>query len=611
MHAQPSLNRPSFLIPFLSVLVLIFAAALTTAQPVPLPVSAQPRDFAFEQKLVEPSPAENNRYGLQLDLDGSTLAVSAVHINDGNDPDEYVGSVYIYTADTSGTWSLQQTLETPDTVKADSFGGSLAVQGDWLVVGAPGTPGAGKAYVYKRTGTTWNLVTTLTPDSSPTTAAFGTSVAIDGSRLLVGAPGETFATGAVYVYDWNSTTWVQTDKLAGPGMSAAFGFSVALDGNTALVGGTLIDGIPTADNDPGEAYVYFYNNLVWAPQGALTPTDAANGDRFGFAVDLSGDTALIGAYKNDSQKGSAYVFTRSGGSTWTQQAKLLPAEAVAGDRFGWSVDLEDDLAVIGADGRDQSPYTDLGAVYIFERNGITWTQIQKVLPSENATDTEFGGAVAVEGQVLIVGAPDKQNDEGAVFAYSDMELPTHTPTSTSTSVPSTHTPTPTEVGDSALLLNGGFEEVNPTDSQQPRYWVAKNTDNDKRTCKAGKAHSGTCYYQFKGGEGEHAKIIQQVDPAKLAGALTNDLQASGYYLAKGEVSGKIKVIARLPDQSKGKIKLSFSAPTSGWQAFSGDTPLTAVPAEVKFMIMNKGTSGKILFDDVQLDSGTSLQLPLP
>jgi hypothetical protein len=615
MQPQHPFKITSFLIALFSLLTLISVAAITAAQPISLPVSGFSRDFSFDQKLVEPSPVVDNRYGLQLDLDGTTLAVSAVHIDteDQDDPENYVGAVYVYREGPSSVWSLEQSLETPDTVKDDSFGGSVAVQGDWLVVGAPGSPGIGKAHIYKRTGTNWALVTTLTPDSSPTTPAFGTSVAIDGTRLLVGAPGETFATGAVYIYDWNGTSWARTEKLTGPGVAAAFGFSVALDGNTALVGGTLIDGIPMAGNDPGEAYVYFYNGLGWAGQGTLTPTDAANGDRFGFAVDLSGDTALIGAYNNDSATGSAYIYTRSGGSTWSQQAKLLPAEAVAGDRVGWSVDLDGDFAVLGADGRDQTPYTDLGAVYIFERDGITWTQIQKILPPENATDTEFGGAVDLEGQILIVGAPDKQNDEGAVYTFSDPVLVTNTPVpSTSTSVPSTATPAPgtatsqpptptgTQVVALPLVLNGGFEEANPLDSKQARYWVPKNAEDDKRKCKADKAHSGECYYQFKGGEGEQSKLTQQLDSSSYALATGYQMYASGFYFAKGEVNAKIKVIAKMADDTKEKIKLNFQTPTTGWQPFTGYTPLSAAPVELKFMIINKSLSGKIRFDDLAL-----------
>ncbi len=603
-------------------LALMLVSASLTAQPISLPASpdadaaSQSRAFGSIQKLTEPTPAEDNRYGLQLELDGSTLAVSSVHINDGSDPNEYHGRVYIYTADANGQWSLQASLQTPDTNKADAFGGSLALDGDWLVVGAPGSPSEGRAYIYKRTGTVWSLTQTLNPDpSTPIPPAFGTSVAIDGIRLLVGAPGDTFASGSVYIYDLVGSNWVKAaDKLTGPSPLTAFGFSVALDGMTALIGGTLIDGMPNAENVSGKAYVYQYNINTngWTNQGALTPLDSANGDRFGFSVAVDGETALIGAHKNSASKGAGYIFTRFGGNSWSQQAKLVPAEAVNGDRVGWSVDLEGDIAVVGADGRDQAPYTDLGAVYIFKRTGTTWAQIQKVVPPELAGDTEFGGAVDIEGDVLIVGAPDKNNDAGAVYVFEDGVTVTPTPITPTPITPTPITPTPitptpitptpvTPTPDPlSLLSNGSFETVDPADSKQAQDWTVKNATSDKRKCKADKAHAGECFYQFKGGVGEKAKLKQDLNPAQFGTGVGQQMTLTGVSLIKGGGSAKIKVIARHADDSKDKIVLKMEGNSSGWQPISGNAPVTALPVNAKVVIVSKGTAGKVWLDNLAL-----------
>ncbi len=621
MAVSHSAVRTRHLLTLLLALIVISAAPLT-AQPIPLPPGAdaisQSRAFSSIQKLTEPTPAEDNRYGLQLELDGSTLAVSSVHIlseNDpGPDPNEYVGSVYLYTTGINGQWSLQASLQTPDTHKADAFGGSLGLDGDWLVVGAPGKPDIsgdlyhGKAHIYKRTGSTWTLTQTLIPDPGVIVpSGFGTSVAIDGTRMLVGAPGESLATGAVYVYDWNGTTWMRTDKLTGPSAFGAFGFSVAMDGHTALIGATLIDGVPGADNKPGEAYVYSHNGLGWTQQ-QLLPTDAANGNRFGFSVALEGNTALVGAYKDDSSKGAVHVFTQSGGSLWTEEAKLVPAETAAGDRVGWSVDLEGDIAVLGADGRDEAPYNDLGTVYIFKRTGTTWTQIQKLLPPELAGDSEFGGAVDIEGDVLIVGAPDRNNDEGAVFSFKDEQPVTPTPDTPTPDTPTPDTPTPdtptpetsTPEPQLPLLKNGGFEEADPADDKQALHWKIKNMTGDKRKCKPEKAHGNNCFYQFKGGAGEKAKLIQQVDPSSYASAGSYQMYATGFYFAKGGASAKIKVVATQADTTKEKLVMTVGDVARVWQPFGGQKTLSGAPVKIKYMIVNKSPSGKIRFDDLAL-----------
>jgi hypothetical protein len=157
-------------------------------------------------------------------------------------------------------------------------------------------------------------------------------------------------------------------------------------------------------------------------QQKLTASDGVASDRFGCSVSLSGDTALIGAedeYDSLYLSGSAYVFTRSG-TTWTQQAKLTAADAAAGDYFGSSVSLDGDTAFIGAYyGGDNG--VDSGSAYVFTRSGTTWTQQAKLIASDGTYNDRFGSSVSLEGDTALIGAyfdDDNGDNSGSVYVFT-------------------------------------------------------------------------------------------------------------------------------------------------------------------------------------------------
>ena len=145
---------------------------------------------------------------------------------------------------------------------------------------------------------------------------------------------------------------------------------------------------------------------AWTQQAKLTASDAAADDRFGISVAVAGDTAVVGAFLDDTlagtDAGSAYVFVRSGGA-WTQQAKLTASDAAADDPFGDSVAVAGDTAVVGALD-DTLAGTDAGSAYVFVRSGGAWTQQAKLTASDAAADDQFGYSVAVAGDTAVVGA---------------------------------------------------------------------------------------------------------------------------------------------------------------------------------------------------------------
>jgi hypothetical protein len=151
----------------------------------------------------------------------------------------------------------------------------------------------------------------------------------------------------------------------------------------------------------------------------LLPRDGAADDRFGESVSVSGDTALVGARYDDdngSASGTAYVFVRSGG-VWTEQAKLLASDVAAGDYFGDSVSVSGDTALIGASGDDDSGSVS-GSAYVFVRSGGVWTEQAKLLASDGAAGDGFGVSVSLSGDTALIGARyDDDNGEWSGSAY--------------------------------------------------------------------------------------------------------------------------------------------------------------------------------------------------
>src|SRR5690606_6669767 len=169
-----------------------------------------------------------------------------------------------------------------------------------------------------------------------------------------------------------------------------FGWSVALDGDTALVGAPRED---DGGSNAGAAYVFVRGGGVWSQQAKLVAGDAQLGDQLGWSVAFDGDTALVGANGEDgagTDAGAAYVFVRSGAS-WEQQAKLMAVDAETNDQFGLSVALDGDTALVGAYG--ESAFA--GAAYVFVRSGGGWSEQCKLVAGDAQSGDQFGWSVAL------------------------------------------------------------------------------------------------------------------------------------------------------------------------------------------------------------------------
>ena len=241
--------------------------------------------------------------------------------------------------------------------------------------------------------------------------SFGFSVAISGDNAVAGSYRDDNYLGSAHFFARSGGVWGSGQKLLGLDTIADdnFGWSVALNGNTAIVGANLDDGPAT---DQGSAFVFFKNG-PWAQQQKLTAADGAADDQFGISVGVSGDTAVVGAFGSNSSRGAAYVFTRNG-TAWTQQQKLTASDGAAGDQFGWSVAVDGETVVIGAQSDDGAR----GAAYVFRRSGTVWTQEQKLTAVDGATFDQFGYSVSISGDSVVCGAVADSNGSAYVFARS-------------------------------------------------------------------------------------------------------------------------------------------------------------------------------------------------
>jgi hypothetical protein len=235
--------------------------------------------------------------------------------------------------------------------------------------------------------------TTLTASDGAPADYFGYHVAVDGDTAAISAPGQD----RVYVFVRSNGIWVEQDTLeppAGEDSEPAFGI-VAVSGDTILVGA------PTADINGeagGAAYVFERSGSSWSGPEILAPLDRQNNFRFGQDVALDGSTAIVGAGGVDA----AYIFVRSGGS-WREEAKLTGGIDHGG--FGWTVALDDDVAVVGAPYEDHGANTSQGSAYIFKRSGLSWNSSpQRVMGSDTISNSQFGIDVAIDGDTILVGA---------------------------------------------------------------------------------------------------------------------------------------------------------------------------------------------------------------
>lgn len=462
--------------------------------PSPSPLSS----WAQQAYLKAVNNNSHHGYGYSVAVDRDTVIVGALGENSGqttitngptasSDTSVYgVGAAYVYTKNGT-TWSQQAYLKAANARMGGYFGTDVAVSGDTAVVSAyaessnqttitngstassdTSAPGAGAVYVYTRTAGVWTQQAYIkAPNIGSGGDRFGTSIALDGDTLIVGAVFEASnqttitngatassdnslpRSGAVYVFTRSGTTWSQQAYLKPPNTHSEdrFGHSVSISGDTLVATSvwessaqtTITNGnaasTDTSASHAGAAYVFTRSGGMWSQQAYLKAANANASDAYGVSSAISGNTVAIGANGEASNQtsitngttasadnsaayaGAVYVYTRTG-VNWQQQAYLKAANAQANNWYGYRVALDGDTLVVGSpqESSNQNTITNgmtassdasashAGAVYVYTRSTSDWTQQAYIKPANASAGYFFGGDVAIKGNTVVVGS---------------------------------------------------------------------------------------------------------------------------------------------------------------------------------------------------------------
>ena len=364
---------------------------------------------ASETKIKASDAAAVDYFGVSVAIDGDYAIVGAYKDDDGGTD---TGSAYIFNV-TTGVQIHKLTAS--DKVAGDEFGRSVAISGNYAIVGAhlndDPSGSSGSAYIFNvQTG---NQVHKLLPSDGTSNDYFGYSVAISGNYAIVGAYGDDdngSNSGSAYIF--NVQTGDQLHKLtASDGAdSDRFGYSVAISGNYAIVGARDDD-----DNGSASGSAYIFNVTTGTQLHKLTASDGAASDRFGWSVAIDGDYAIVGAYAHDGNSGSAYIYNVQ---TGTELYKLTANDGEANDSFGYSVAIDGNYAIVGSR-TGNGNVGDSGSAYIFNvTNGI---QLYNLSASDGYTNDYFGYSVDIDGNYAVVGSLNDDDDgvnSGSAYIFT-------------------------------------------------------------------------------------------------------------------------------------------------------------------------------------------------
>ncbi|MHC4303646.1 MAG: thrombospondin type 3 repeat-containing protein [Planctomycetota bacterium] len=394
-----------------------------------------------EQKLVATDAFFQDQFGTSVDVSGDVIVVGAHQDDDACPGDSQCdsGSGYVFRFD-GMTWVQEQKLTAADAEEEDRFGQSVSISGDLILVGAfndddseaIAPDGFGSAYVFSFDGADWIEDQKLTASDATLGDAFGISVSIEGSTVLVGADRDDDAggnSGAAYLFRPQDGTWLETRKLGAADGTGGdrFGGAVALNGGLALAGASLNDDACPGDVfcDSGSAYVFQVDGADDDGDGIPDDCDNCLGVANADQADADGDGIGNACEDDDDDDGVPDGSDNCPTVPNPDQAddngnglgdaceiigcelqKLVASDADALDRFGEQLSVRGDVAIVGAwnDETVGVPGFSIGSAYVFRRQGDVWLEEQKLVASDPDSGDRFGHDVAVDGDVAIVSA---------------------------------------------------------------------------------------------------------------------------------------------------------------------------------------------------------------
>lgn len=430
-------------------------------------------------KTVAIDRAAGDRLGYAVAVSGN-YAIIGAYGDDFGPVDPNMGSAYIFEKTGIEDWTFVQKINNSDQDDYDRFGYSVAIDGNFAVIGAYAEDEdaddantldkAGSAYVFQRgEDGVWTEMQKLVASDRDVDDEFGWALDIYDSTIIIGAHHEghdvsgvayEYHAGSAYIFDLNDAgIWVESQKIvashrsddhyypegrpdpADEDFSDLFGGSVAIWGDYIVVGSHMHDygagGVGTGLSwNAGAAYVFERTSGVWSEVKKLLPTIRNPYDRYGHAVDIDSSIIVVGVWSEDESEfeaaslmnaGGAYIVERNGMGDWIQIQKLDASDRATGDHFGRSVAIHDNLLVIGAEQQNEGGDIGLagtldnsGAAYLFEKDedGI-WSEFQKITPMDRRDTDLFGEDVAISGTTVIVGAWQQDLNEMGTDSIED------------------------------------------------------------------------------------------------------------------------------------------------------------------------------------------------
>lgn len=396
-----------------------------------------------DEQSADPATASQSQQGELLgssvSIDGTVAVVGAPNF-DADPATLDSGRVIVFTFSGS-IWQQHTILDAGvDTAANDTFGFSVAIDGDIAVIGSPldddGGSNSGSAYIFENDGGNWSQVAKLTASDAEAGELFGWSVAISGDLVVIGS---TFGdsdtvngSGAVYVFDRNEPNpddWGQVAKLddSRPLFNDRFGFSVSIKGDMIAVGIPLDGGL----DNLGAVNIFRLVSETWTDEQLLTASDGAEDDNLGTSVSIDGDLVVAGAPFQDIpglKSGAAYIFRYdSGTETWIQEVILAPCDLDAGHEFGYSVAIDGNVVVVGA--RESVGPVNTGNAHAFRYLTAGWAQVEKLAADDAGADDGLGSSISLQNGNAVVGAPfwaeaGGGSGEGAFYGFTGLSSAT-------------------------------------------------------------------------------------------------------------------------------------------------------------------------------------------
>lgn len=369
-------------------------------------------------------------FGWSIDSDGDVAIVGVSPLYEGDGDVDYGGAVILNYNGTN--WIKTQELVPADGVVTDKgYGFNVAIDNNIAMVSAEGDNSfTGAVYVFEFDGENWNETQKLVPQDASPNLVFGTNISIDGNTVAISSE-ESNGSGAVYIYNYNGTDWIEEEKITkeSPLSGDVFGISANLTNDQLIVGCGGEDG-PTGSFH-GAVYIYRFDGTSWQLEQRLfeedlLPTMGGLGAFYGRRVLIDGATAIVGAPSEDDERGAVYIYQLNLAGIWEKTQRLtVPEEySLEFNFYGFALSKYEDQLCIGSHGEHLGE----GAAYLFNFNGEQWIEQERikpdVLPNPGTSGDNFSYSISLGENWLFFGAPwrDLGNSVGSIYIYSPRQV---------------------------------------------------------------------------------------------------------------------------------------------------------------------------------------------